>query len=555
MEKVFDISKPVTGTYFIGRREEYDFIRKNVFDAAARGESYNLSVTGMNRIGKTSLLRKICKEFREEGHHGVYVVESSLQGYEGFWSFMLSEVLGPLAKQLDMEALMEEDPIYGEDLQECLDYYQDRDTLNKLFQNDIWENNVGKGKLKDLFTILADFGKHVVWVMDEFDYATEIFGSQRENFAWLRNLLQSCEGISPITLSRRSIYYIETNSFGGSTLSGIFDKRGLYGFKNSEIDAYFALLKEQGCELSEKQKGDIVYYCGRSPYYLAIMGQAFLEHVLDTTEDIGAIFSMKGKNYYDSFDNIVRLLEQEKMLKAMLQMFVGPVYDLQKSDIDRLIGMGYCMSQSGLESRNDRDEYADYLTGKVDREYFTVCDKFVDYLAEIKHGDVENIWPALSHTERLMRKVIETEGKKQFGSQWSVAIDAQVDKVLGGAEEKQRVQRFYNDYKKKYGKLSEQEKSELGCSKIQVINFQTLFKVMDADWSRYQKYFLTDAVKADKSKLNAFREELGAQFKLLNSARNPVAHNNVELLREKEVERVNQICENLCKVAEKALQE
>ncbi|MBO5146167.1 MAG: ATP-binding protein [Lachnospiraceae bacterium] len=542
MEKIFDISKPVTGELLIGRRKETADIQKKIFDAAESGESGLVALTGMNRIGKTSLMKNLCLEFRKKQHPDIYLIEASLQGYDGFWSFMICEVIRPLFKQIQIKEIVSLDVYYGEDIERYMDYYSKPEVLERLYADNSVENDTGKINLKELFRILHEVGKSIILIFDEFDCAPQIFGTRKENFAWLRNLLQASEGVSLVTLSRRSIYYIETNSFGGSTLHGIFDTYSLYGFKNSEISEYFLRLEQAGVVLTNRQKEDIVYYCGRSPYYLAVMGQAILEGALHTTDDIGTIFSMKGKNYYDSFDCIVELLDKEKTLNAMLQMFVGPVHDLQKSDVDRLIGMGYCMSQEGLDQRVDGEEYTDYMSRENDRAYLTVSDKFVDYLAEVKHKEVENIWPALSHTERLVRKIIECEARKKYGSLWEVAVNGEIDKTMPREDEKKRIERFYDDFMKRYKRLDEDEQKQVECCKLQVVNFGMLWKIMYADWKHYKKYFTeTDTRKLEK------------EFRMLQAARNPLAHNNKELLTEKEIAEVSVICERICADAEKCL--
>lgn len=121
---------------------------------------------------------------------------------------------------------------------------------------------------------------------------------------------------------------------------------------------------------------------------------------------------MKGTQYYDNFNAIVGLLKEEGLLSAMLQMFVGPVYDLYKDDVNRLIGMGYCMKKENVESRNDGDEYVDYFTKGNNRKYITMSDRFVEYLADVKRKEVGNIWPTLSHTERLLRNIIVSDWSK-----------------------------------------------------------------------------------------------------------------------------------------------
>ena len=109
MEMLFDPEHYVTGKFFFGREDELSYFKKNLFDAVLQGESRNYSITGMNKIGKTSLMKELCRRFQSEAHPDVYVVDSTLDKRLEFWPFWIKSVLEPLFKQLDAALLAHAD--------------------------------------------------------------------------------------------------------------------------------------------------------------------------------------------------------------------------------------------------------------------------------------------------------------------------------------------------------------------------------------------------------------------------------------------------------------
>lgn len=536
MANLFDYTSPAEGDRFIGRRDECDYIWERIFQNALNGNVANFALTGMNKIGKTSIVKKLCKQFEDGKYEDVFLIKATLQGREGFWQFWINEVIIPLINMINLTALEEKDSDWAEEITKCKNYFESKDVKRLLFSGDVVEHDDAKEKVKMMFSILGYWNKRTILVFDEFDCATELFGSKEANFSWLRTLLQAGYGISMLTLSRRSIYYIETSAFGGSTLHGIFETYGLYGFKNCDIDEYFNRLADY--HLTQEQKEDILYFCGRSPYYLAIMGDTIENGGLEQTDDIETLFSMKGTHYYDNFNAIVGLLKEEGLLNAMLQMFVGPVYRLYNDDLNRLIGMGYCMKQENVKNRADGSEYVDYFTKENNRKFLTMSDRFVEYLADVKRKEVGNLWPVLSHTERLLRKVIQLEAMKDFGDTWETGVNELIDGMLSKEKDKIRIEQFFVEYSNRYRRLYKNAENgagcDVGCCKLNVVSILVLKDIFLNDWSRYEVYFVPHVA-----------EKVEHNLLVLHNARNPLAHGNTELLTDAQVEDVTEICDDM----------
>lgn len=521
MEQIFDVNHAAVGRFFYGRERELEFFRRELFAPAAQGVSRYYSVTGMKRIGKSSLFRELCRRFREEGHPNVAVIESSLDGVKGFWQFWIREVLRPLfavpAFEGALSGMEEEDAAF---IRECRGYFLDQGNWRLLYEGDIVQDMVARDYLERLFPVLYDAGLYMVLVIDEFDQAGRVFGMQEENFGWFRGLLQDNMGLSVATLSRRSIRFIEKNCFGGSTFDGIFSKRGLFGYSNRELDAYFGLLEEHGRKLEEPKRKDIWYYCGRSPFYLAIMGQALLQDPLAAPEVVAGQF-------IDSFEAVLASLKEEKLLSAVLQMFVGPRYRMGEAEVQKLVALGYCMRRATLDCGvAGGGEYADYFAPEQTGEYLAVCGYFIDYLREAHRAEADAIWPMLTATEQRLRRVIEEEYSKLYPGGWKEQLE-QI--VLNGGRGDFRAA-FLQEHERMYQRAGEDQQRNVGNSILNVVSLRTLSFLIRDQWAVFAKYFPGGST------------DFADGMETLYQARNPISHSNGELLTPADIAAVERIC-------------
>ncbi len=524
MKRFFDPNNPVTGSSFLGRTRELAFLRDTLFSNAVQGNSVNLSITGMNRIGKTSLMKEACRRFREEDHPDVYLIESTLDGQSGFWRYWVGEVLRPLLKQIGPGEI---DADCADLFEMCRAYFFDKEKLRALFQDDdLVADMEAKEQMDMLFFVLQRMQKHVILVIDEFDKASSVFGLREENFGWFRGLLQQNQNLSVVTLSRRSIYFIEQNSFGGSTLHGIFSKHGLFGFTNSEIQEFFDYVEIERGPLTDKQKKSIWYSCGRSPYYLAIIGDILLNNEkVNIAEACNCLC--------DSFDAVLRLLKEEGLLTAMLQMFVGPRFNLRQPEVERLMAMGYCMSKASLDTEYGIKEYIDLYVPERTGAYLTVCRRFEDYMAETFKGEIDDIWPKLTATQRHLKKLIEAKYKTLYGGN----SENKLRQLLMTATR----EIFLNEHEQLYMQAGARQKKEVGNSILNVVNFTGLGIAMLCEWNSFKGCF---SWSKDQFKQN---------IQILQNARNPIAHGNGELLTPEQVEEVEDVCAQFITKIDKVL--
>ncbi len=538
---------------YISRDKKLEDLTDGILKKIIKGKQVSYSIEGINRIGKTSLMRELCRRFAEEGHPNILVILTSLSETEvssnssGFWEFWRGQVLERIFDELNginLEIIKRKNEERYSEILEIKDYFNDTEKMDALFEGGKkYAHVIAKGKLINLFQHLVYCEQYILLVIDEFDRAREVFSGDKNFFNWLRGLLNGEKNaLSIVTISRRSLSCIETGTYKGSALHGIFEHCELFGYTNQELDKYFNLLKEHGCELSDDQKADVIYYCGRSPYYLAHMGNSILQWKRKglPLQDmkISLLFTQKQNTYYESFERVVQILREENLYWPMLQLFVGPQYDLDEDKIGKLIGYGYCMRKSQLCS-DENDDYKDvYHTYEEEYNYLTICNSFIDYLAMQKEQDADTIFPQLSKVEKSLRSMVRQHLQEKFNEQWK---DKVRDILFNGLlqRDKKRQAKLEQDHKRY---LSQREGADNPAgtddSILNVISIFELGAVIEEEWEKDDYY-------KDKLPSSMHLADFKKGISLMNKVRNPVAHGNGEIVPSEEIQKVKAFCKEL----------
>jgi hypothetical protein len=538
MADIFNISEPSTGNFFIGRKKELAYLWENIFLNAFEGKKRHIKITGMNRIGKTSLMANLTKKALQENNPKTFILSTSLEGYNRFWPYWINRIIYPILESFErLKINLEEyDITLWQKFVEIKEYFNNRNILNLLYIDDEVEFVIGKMKIEQLFSLFEQIGLNGIILMDEFDLAGNVFGKQKENFAWLRYFAES-KAISLVTLSRRSVYYIEKGNFDGSILAGIFSPFVLHGFSNQNIDEFFEILQLHNLDVTPKQKEQIVYYCGRSPYYLALMANAMNQSHFGSQTDISTIFSKISSVIHESFDRVIRLLESDQLLLPMIQMFVGPAFDLRSDQIESLKGLGYCFEKSEISSKAGH-EYFPYFESEKLGNFLTISDYFVDYLSDVKKVQVQMIFPLLNNTENWLRAIIIYEFKKNFGKKWEIELNNIIE-TSNDSSVKERHDLFYQKGKEQFNRLNSLEKEGRIFIKLNVVSYFVLRDIFYSKWNLFKKYF------------NSNKKDLNDSIELMYNSRNPYAHNNKYLIGDRARDLTIKACKSLIEKIEK----
>jgi hypothetical protein len=324
-----------------------------------------------------------------------------------------------------------------------------------------------------------------------------------------------------ITISRRSLIHIETRSFGGSTLDGVFKKISLRGFSNEDLQEYFNKFESLQIKLTDDVKKKILYYAGRSPYLLSALGQEIVYR--KGVEDFDSVLSACNQQFLDYFKRIVDLLKDEDFYNKLLQIYIGPRYNIKQYDIDELESRGYISNKSKDffdSDENKRDEF----------KYETISEYFVEYLMDISQPEIGEIWPILSQAEKKLRSIIETELTDMFGQRWK-------DELERVNLEYKKNKKYFIDFEKVNINLAvnkKKYKERASDNILTVVGIMELGNILQHYWTRFAPYFNNDQYS-----------KWAARFYLLHKARNPLAHNTAEFLTEEEIMETEIYCREI----------
>lgn len=488
MNNIFEIGGQASGASFIGRKAMVEDIRKRVI---YNGNRCTLSFVGLPRVGKSSLVANALDPdlLREAGMVYVFTSLSSYENFETLWNSIVSSVW----RQLKMMGLEDEivTMAYEEYTMQPLVYAMIKEPLEFFFE-----------------AIKKNLGTRIVLVLDEFDRATEIFHGKRHYFEFIRDLSsKTCYGISTITISRRQLINIEADAYGNSTFQHIFDSIQVHGFNDADMEEYWDIFAREGFPLSDENKEDLTHYAGRSPFLLSIFGSYLCNQITaGETPDVNVIYLEKAINVRNYFDSIVHQLERDESLNKLLQLVVGPKYDLKASDLDWYIGAGY-------------------IEVAPDGSYYVISESCTRRFRELS---VEMpIWPIVMDAEARLKRKLDTAMNALFGRDW-----------------------------------------EFFCRQDQnlavIVDFVQCDKMILKEWKHYQvKSRLLDCLSlGDVVKFIEFYWEMGTSayfsglsldqwqegFTVLKRARNALAHNHEDYLQESDIHQTEMFCRKLAEV-------
>lgn len=191
------------------------------------------------------------------------------------------------------------------------------------------------------------------------------------------------------------------------------------------------------------------------------------------------------------------------MLSKLVQVLVGPQWDVTQEDVTALREIGALREEDGV------------LHG--------FSPAFEDHLRVVDLGiDTWSLW---RDTERVLRDVLERNLESKFGPEWPVAL-GKAHGRLGPVIEECRKKR--NREQQKFG-FSNAESSLLSYS------YPTeLYQIMASDWTHLGEPLL-----------GKDRQGWSMKFTILSKVRTPLAHNRTESVDEGERKQAEGICREI----------
>ncbi len=365
----------VYGKRFIGRAEALRQIESRMLNPDTPG---NLAIVGLRRVGKSSLVwHKIIwprSEYIERKKLTYWIYMGTINSPEAFIRTLVEvcykelNELGWLTNAMkeSVRRLLPPDPlefqstskIESTDSPSLAGFWK---WLLGLFQKNSLSEEVEKSittdppliiysDLNDIYLAAKRFfnltykaGIRPIFVLDEFDYAIQLFKGDLTCFQKLRELSidPNC-GVGFITTSLRTIKEIETQSISISTLDGTFMTYYLGMYNSVDLRDSYTRMESVGINLRQEDKHRILYYTGGHPFLLDKLSYEITEQYfrdqqinVDGVAHSVNVHSAISAEYESIQTNLSKLL----LLDSLLKVLEDPAEN-KHDDFSRLFSYG-----------------------------------------------------------------------------------------------------------------------------------------------------------------------------------------------------------------------
>ena len=534
----------VAAPLFIGRFANLERIRTAVTALIDNGTLFNLAITGLPKIGKTSLVKKAIIERKDELiKNNILPINVNLGRCQAGENSFLDFLCVVLTTCFDrMEEL-------GWVTPEIQGLY---DSIPKLYDEKV-DKHLIQVQLEELienfFRKVSEANRRILLIVDEFDAARRLFRGAAP-FHFLRDLVGSAEAELHILLtSRRNIAKIELQA--GSDFVYFYndlDVVNLGMFGEGDLDIYFSKFTDIRIRYSENFRKRLLWWCGAHPYLLGKFGWEVAEMcrtnekatVNETDVDtVGAkIEDSVLKNYYKK--NLMPLL-QDLEIHGNLFQTLFEVKSVRTEEEEEAIG---ALEGYGLIKKTKNGGYTAY------------SEHFYNYLSELNQESEETlsessgtnyqlnsaekkIWDI---TEPALREVITIVMSHHHGPQW-------IDIVEREHTEIQNIFRGCRKERQAHQNSLPGEDNEL----YDLINFTKpadLFDIIlhDDIWQYFRKFFGKNDPQHDCDWTNYWT--LRSDF-IRKRFRNPASHGNESMIRNHERDTFRGYCGEILEICGK----
>ena len=263
---VFACGGEATKDTFLGRRVEMQFLRSRLCDSRS---PCRLSVTGINLIGKSSLIHKFeLEELSQLTNILTVSVTMDAPNAVDFFREIFDKMKESIQNKPDLkdnplsDALAEMDKV--DFLQENTYFYPYKRIMDKLLKR------------------VHALNFKVVLSIDGYDNAAEVFKEKRQYFAFLKEMTCSqYYNVSLIVISRQQADMIEQEAIPNmknyAPLYAQFEPFPVSDFSDNDMVEYYRRLQEFLPSLTPSLKQELERYAGRNPYLLSYFGREIVK--------------------------------------------------------------------------------------------------------------------------------------------------------------------------------------------------------------------------------------------------------------------------------------
>lgn len=460
-----DVGGTVSGERFIGREEEIRTIRNRLLGPSAYG---SLAITGMPRIGKTSLVQKAIFDLHEQlAERRIVATRFDVGTFAS-----INALLSSMVKETSLAA--REFGLASPSVHRVGESIDDA-PIGTLFDH-----------VRGFFRQLRRENIRAICVLDEFDAGRYLFRDKVCCFHWFRELASSLDfKVGLVIVSKRSLSDIANLAGHQSNYwSNVLLPLPLRVFDSESAEEFYADLATTGLHCSHEVRQEITTLCGTHPYLLDSF--AFFAHQVHAS---GRSLSpsdcqlLMAARLCEFFRQLTDVLKDGSQLSHLVQVLLGPQFDVTKDDVEGLV-------EYGLLEYDDRGGIRPFASSFG--EYLNIVERSVD------------MWPLWRETEQKLRDALHIKLVEKYGDPWVPQLTSafpSLQKMLAGCEDKM---------KKEQTRFGVRASSEL----LDYTYPQDIFQILCTDWS-----FLGEPL------LGGLKPQWHTKFGVLATVRTPLAHN------------------------------
>ena len=236
-----------------------------------------------------------------------------------------------------------------------------KDVETKLLEKEysfLESDDFDKDSVKNFFAQLKHINVKIITILDRFDYAKYIF--KGNDFAILRACLN--ESVKLIATSRNTISTIEEwqenhgqQTVKGSLLKHSFTIKEVKPYDADDLEQYWikfeTFLKDNKIDINidDSYKEAAMFYTNGHPWLLDVYNKKFFDSVVyeskkPNDEEIRVVMK-------ESFDSIMKVLEQEELKETAISAILGPADNIKQYLLDELIIYGFLQKCTKDEKR------------------------------------------------------------------------------------------------------------------------------------------------------------------------------------------------------------
>lgn len=515
---------PVTGETFVGREQEIGRIMRDFLGS----DGNNMAVYGLPRIGKTSIVKEVIRRYQESADikDSICPVYLNLISVKGFTVVQIYYyILDGIWTILEEREMEESDLSYiRKPIEDVITYLQNGERVDPSLAVTSFQNFFYRCQRKGLSLRV---------VLDEYDSVMPTFihqnvldtiGLNAFNGA-MRNIIDEDKYDTRILFITRNRLSEMEPAGVSSRLTGVCgEPLMIKPFSQNDVEEYWGKLSRYDTDgiINKIHKEKIAYYAGSNyPYWMNLVNDILFnavscgENETETTLKVAIAIRDEYKSVLDMLDASRYLDSGDGSLRSKLfQIVLGINYDVQPTDIDRLMNYGLL----------ERDG---------DNSFKAISPFFHDYL------DFQNmqtpVWQHLGRFEKSMRSLI-----KKYLAEFGYSLDEEKSLPAGFptgllTELKKRRNRMC-------GNFGNTSVSRDLVDYFFMSNYFELF--VRPYWTWFSNVFVS------------FHDDLGScpeQFHYLEQCRNAEGHFNGHFLNKEVIARVERYCMSLSEQADSFL--